>query len=34
MGKFDRHIWNPFRRRFEQRLKSVLGDDLIGFERQ
>ena len=34
MSKFHRHIWKPFRHGFEQRLKSVLGDDLIGFERQ
>ena len=34
MAKFHRHIWYPFRYRFEQRLKSVLRNDLIWFERQ
>ena len=33
MAESHCQMWNPFRHGFEQRLESVLGNDLIGFER-
>ncbi len=33
VAEFHRQIWHPFGHGFQQRLKRILGNDLIGFER-